>query len=100
MPWLDVGRTHIMLGLMSKALLFDLDGTLSNTDAVHFPNWIEVLRPYTVEVTRELYEEKLSGRVDREAIEDVLPGLSDAEMDASLEREELPARTRPSDARP
>ena len=30
---------------MPKALLFDLDGTLSNTDAVHFPNWIEVLQP-------------------------------------------------------
>ena len=48
-----------MLGLMPKAPLFDLDGTLSNTDAVHFSNWIEVLRPYGVEVTREFYEEIL-----------------------------------------
>ena len=54
-----------MLGLMPKAPLFDLDGTLSNTDAVHFSNWIEVLRPYGVEATRELHEEKLSGRVER-----------------------------------
>ena len=89
-----------MLGLMPKALLFDLDGTLSNTDAVHFPNWIEVLRPYAVEVTRELYEEKLSGRVDREAIEDVLPDLSDEEMDELLEREELRARQRSSEIGP
>ena len=85
---------------MPKALLFDLDGTLSNTDAVHFPNWIEVLRPYGVEVTRELYEEKLSGRVDREAVEDVLPDLSDEEVDELLEREELRARQRSSEIGP
>ena len=89
-----------MLGLMPKALLFDLDGTLSNTDAVHFPNWIEVLRPYGVEVTRELYEEKLSGRVDREAVEDILPHLSAEEMDELLEREELRARQRSSENGP
>ena len=89
-----------MPGLMPRALLFDLDGTLSNTDAVHFPNWIEVLRPYGVEVTRELYEEKLSGRVDREAIEDVLPDLSDEEMDELLDREELRARQRSSEIGP
>lgn len=89
-----------MPGLMPKALLFDLDGTLSNTDAVHFPNWIEVLRPYGVEVTRELYEEKLSGRVDREAVEDVLPDLSDRELDELLEREELRARQRSSEIGP
>ena len=89
-----------MLGLMPKALLFDLDGTLSNTDAVHFPNWIEVLRPYGVEVTRELYEEKLSGRVDREAVEDILPHLSAEEMDELLEREELRARQRSSEIGP
>lgn len=85
---------------MPKALLFDLDGTLSNTDAVHFPNWIEILRPYGVEVTRELYEEKLSGRVDREAVEDVLPDLPDEEVDELLEREELRARQRSSEIGP
>ena len=85
---------------MPKALLFDLDGTLSNTDAVHFPNWIEILRPYGVEVTRELYEEKLSGRVDREAVGDVLPDLPDEEVDELLEREELRARQRSSEIGP
>ena len=89
-----------MPGLMPKALLFDLDGTLSNTDAVHFPNWIEVLRPYGVEVTRELYEEKLSGRVDKKAVEDILPDLSDEEMDELLDREELRARQRSSEIGP
>lgn len=85
---------------MPKALLFDLDGTLSNTDAVHFPTWIEVLRPYGVEVTREFYEEKLSGRIDREAVEEVLPDLSDEEADELLQREELRARQRSSEIGP
>ena len=85
---------------MPKALLFDLDGTLSNTDAVHFPNWIEVLRPYGVEVNRELYEEHLSGRVDREGIDRVLPDLSDEEAEVLLETEELRARQRASEIGP
>ena len=85
---------------MPKALLFDLDGTLSNTDAVHFPNWIEVLRPYGVEVTRELYEEHLSGRVDREGVGRVLPDLSDEEVEVLLETEELRARQRASEIGP
>ncbi len=84
----------------AKSTPFDLDGTLSNTDAVRFPNWIEVLRPYGVEVTRELYQEKLSGRVDREAVEDVLPDLSDEEMDELPKREELRARQRSSEIGP
>ncbi len=85
---------------MYRALLFDLDGTLSNTDAVHFPTWIEVLRPHGVEVTRELYEEELSGRVDREAVGAVLPDLSDEEADDLLETEELRARQRSSEIGP
>ena len=85
---------------MYKALLFDLDGTLCSTDLVHFANWIEILRPHGVEVTRELYEEKLSGNVDREAIEAVLPDLPDEEADALLETEELRARQRASEIGP
>ena len=85
---------------MAKALLFDLDGTLSNTDAVHFPTWMEVLRPYGVEVSRELYEERLSGRVDREAVEELLPGLSAGETDDLMRTEELRARQRASEIGP
>ena len=85
---------------MAKALLFDLDGTLSNTDAVHFSTWIEVLRPYGIEVTRELYEERLSGRMDEESVRDLLPDLSDEETDKLLEVEELRARQRASELGP
>ena len=85
---------------MPKALLFDLDGTLSNTDAVHFPTWMEVLRPYGIEVTRELYEERLSSQVDEDAVKDLLPDLSTEDTQNLLKTEELRARERSSEIGP
>lgn len=85
---------------MPKALLFDLDGTLCNTDAVHFPNWIEILRPHGIEVTRELYEDKLSGRDDEESVRELLPDLSEEETRELLRIEEFRARQRASEIGP
>ncbi|MGF1472636.1 MAG: HAD family hydrolase [Rubrobacteraceae bacterium] len=79
---------------MLKALLFDLDGTLANTDAVHFPTWMEVLRPYGIEVTREFYDERLAGRVNSEVVDDVLPDLSDDERQKLIDTEEERSRDR------
>lgn len=79
---------------MLKAILFDLDGTLANTDAVHFPTWMEVLRPYDIEVNREFYEERLSGRPNTEVIDDLLPDLSDEERSKLIEAEEEKSRHR------
>lgn len=79
---------------MLKALLFDLDGTLCNTDAVHFPAWMEVLRPHGIEVTREYYDERLAGRVNADVVDDVLPDLSQEERRKLIEDEEERSRDR------
>lgn len=79
---------------MLKALLFDLDGTLANSDAVHFPTWIEVLRPYGIEVDREFYEERLGGRVNTDVVDDLLPDLSTEERHTLVEAEEQGSRRR------
>ncbi|MGB3682128.1 MAG: HAD family phosphatase [Rubrobacteraceae bacterium] len=79
---------------MLKALLFDLDGTLANTDAVHFPTWMEVLRPHGIEVTREYYDERLAGRVNSDVVDDVLPDLSEEERRELIEAEEEKSRAR------
>jgi HAD superfamily hydrolase (TIGR01509 family) len=79
---------------MLKALLFDLDGTLANTDAVHFPTWMEVLRPHGIEVTREYYDERLAGRVNSDVVDDVLPDLSEEERKELIEAEEEKSRER------
>lgn len=79
---------------MLKALLFDLDGTLANTDAVHFPAWMEVLRPHGIEVTREFYDERLAGRVNADVVDDLLPDLSDEKRRELIGDEEERSRER------
>lgn len=77
-----------------KALIFDLDGTLANTDAVHFPTWMEVLRPHGIEVGREFYEDRLAGRVNIDVVDDLLPNLSAQERRKVVENEEDGSRRR------
>jgi beta-phosphoglucomutase-like phosphatase (HAD superfamily) len=36
-----------------RALIFDLDGTLAETDSLHLPTWMDVLRPHGIEVDEE-----------------------------------------------
>ena len=64
---------------MYGALLFDLDGTLAETDSLHLPTWVDVLRPYGVEVDKEIYRESISGRSTLEIVEELLPELSTEE---------------------
>jgi HAD superfamily hydrolase (TIGR01509 family) len=59
-----------------RALLFDLDGTLAETDSLHLPTWVDVLRPHGIEVDEEFYKENISGRSNSKVVEDLLPDLS------------------------
>ena len=61
---------------MYRALLFDLDGTLAETDSLHLPTWVDVLRPYGIEIDEEFYRERISGRSNSKIVEDLLPDLS------------------------
>ncbi len=80
---------------MTKALFFDLDGTISDTDAIHMANWLEVLRPHGVDVDMDLYKEKLSGGSSSwEIIDELLPDLSREEKEELIEREESGYRSR------
>jgi HAD superfamily hydrolase (TIGR01509 family) len=64
---------------MLKALLFDLDGTLAETNSVHFSTWVETLKPYGIDVTWNFYRDKISGRTTPEVSEDLLPDLAHEE---------------------
>ncbi len=68
-----------MLACMLKALLFDLDGTLADTNSVHRLSWVEALKPYGYDVTWDFYRENITGRVTSEIVEDLLPDLSPEE---------------------
>jgi HAD superfamily hydrolase (TIGR01509 family) len=62
--------------MLYRALLFDLDGTLAETDSLHLPTWVDVLRPYGIEVDEEYYKARISGRCNSKIVEDLLPDLS------------------------
>jgi HAD superfamily hydrolase (TIGR01509 family) len=62
-----------------RALLFDLDGTLAETDSLHLPTWVDALEPYGVDVDEEFYRERISGRSTGEIVGDLLPDLTEAE---------------------
>lgn len=50
------------------AILFDFDGVLVDSEPVHFACWREVLLPFGVELSWDLYAESCIGIADREMI--------------------------------
>lgn len=85
---------------MLKALLFDLDGTLAETDSVHFPAWAEILKPHGYEVDWAFYQERISGRLNPEIVEEFLPHLSEEEGRRIVEEKEEDFRSRASALEP
>ena len=64
---------------MLSAILFDLDGTLADTDPIHFQVWQEILAGYSIECDRNFYQKHISGNTNERLIADVLPQLSPEE---------------------
>jgi HAD superfamily hydrolase (TIGR01509 family) len=83
-----------------KALLFDLDGTLTETDSLHLPTWVDVLSPYGVEVDEEFYRESISGRSTSKIVEDLLPDLSTEEGRKLADAKEASFRERAHELEP
>lgn len=82
-----------------KVLLFDLDGTVINTYAIHLANWLEVLRPHGIDVDMDLFNESLDGgRSSEEVVDELLPDLSGEEKEELLEREAEGYQNRISEA--
>jgi HAD superfamily hydrolase (TIGR01509 family) len=83
-----------------RALLFDLDGTLAETDSLHLPTWADVLEPYGVQVDEEFYRESISGRNTSEIVRDLLPELSDEENRSVGDAKEARFRERATELEP
>ncbi len=85
---------------MLKALLFDLDGTLVETDSLHFMIWQDFLRDYGIDSDREFYQTHISGRLNPDIVADLLPQL-DAEATADfIWRKEAEFRNRATALQP
>ena len=85
---------------MYRVLLFDLDGTLAETDSLHLPTWGDVLEPYGVEVDEEFYRESISGRSTGEVVRALLPDLTDEEGKSVGDAKEASFRERASELEP
>jgi HAD superfamily hydrolase (TIGR01509 family) len=83
-----------------RALLFDLDGTLAETDSLHLPTWVDVLRPYGIEVDEEFYKARISGRSNFKIVEDLLPDLSAEEGRGLADAKEASFRERTHELEP
>ena len=89
-----------MTGGPYRYLLFDLDGTLSETDSLHLPTWVEALLPHGIEVDEAFYRENISGRANAEIVGDLLPDLSEREGREIVEAKEAGFRSRAGDLEP
>jgi beta-phosphoglucomutase len=85
---------------MYRALLFDLDGTLAETDSLHLPTWVDALEPYGVDVDEEFYKERISGRSTGEIVRDLLPDLTDEEGRSIGDAKEASFRERAAELEP
>ena len=65
---------------MLKAIIFDLDGTLANTDPLHYQIWEEILKKYGMDIDLPFYKKHISGGTNEAILNELLPQLSDAEV--------------------
>lgn len=83
-----------------EALLFDLDGTLAETDSVHHPAWAKLLKPYGYDVDWAFYQERISGRLNPDIVAEFAPDLSEVEARSMIEAKEADFRELASTLKP
>ncbi|NER01991.1 MAG: HAD family phosphatase [Okeania sp. SIO3C4] len=77
---------------MLKAILFDLDGTIVNTDPLHFQVWKEILNNYGIVIDHNSYKEKISGGTNPTILKKLLPHLSTTEAEELANYKEVKFR--------
>lgn len=77
-----------------NTILFDLDGTLTSTDALHFQTWQDILKEYDLAIDPAFYDRHFSGRLNQDIIPDILPQVSLDEAIALGDRKEAEFRRR------
>ncbi|GEM84034.1 HAD family hydrolase [Meiothermus hypogaeus] len=83
-----------------KALLFDLDGTLADTDRLHEQAWLEGLARYGIQADHHYYQTQISGGLNPEIVRRILPQLSEAEGETFLTQKEARFRELAAGVRP
>jgi HAD superfamily hydrolase (TIGR01509 family) len=85
---------------MLSAILFDLDGTIVNTDPIHYQAWQQMLLSYNLEIDETFYKSRISGRTNPEIVKDILPQLSVIEGEKFADEKEALFRELASQLQP
>ena len=85
---------------MLDALLFDLDGTLANTDPIHQVVWADLLSPYGYTVDLDFYQRRISGRLNPDIVKDLLPQLDPEQEPAFSQQKEARFRAAAQNLQP
>ncbi|MFY8173416.1 HAD family hydrolase, partial [Planktothrix agardhii] len=85
---------------MLKAILFDLDGTLVNSDPLHYLTWAKVLEIYQFNIDHRFYQTRISGRTNAEIVADLFPEFSDEDIVKMVDLKELKFRELAIDLQP
>lgn len=65
---------------MNKLLLFDLDGTLINTDFIYIKVWNEILKQYNINCNKEFFDFFIRGNSDINFIKFIIPSITSNEI--------------------
>jgi len=57
--------------------LFDLDGTLVNTDKVYYKVWKQILNKYNIDLTEDIFQKYIHGNSDETVIKTLIPMAND-----------------------
>lgn len=83
-----------------RALLFDMDGTLVDTDNLHFSAFTELFTSLGKPLTRDEYDSRIAGRPNPEIFRDYFPDETDAARQGLMDRKELRFRSSASSWEP
>ena len=71
-----------------RALIFDMDGTLIDTDNLHFSAFTELFTSLGKPLTRDEYDARIAGRPNPEIFHDYFPDETDAARQGLIDRKE------------
>ena len=71
-----------------RALIFDMDGTLIDTDDLHFSAFTELFSSLGKPLTRDEYDVRIAGRPNPEIFRDYFPDETDAARQSLMDRKE------------